>query len=102
MNRDGKICQTLEMGKTGLVCFKLGSMSQIWLSNAADKGVLILVFVCLMFLLQAYHSGLLQKLLGGDTNEETEAYDYDLIVIGGGSGGLACSKVSILLGAYVI
>lgn len=38
---------------------------------------------------QAHRDGLLQQLLGG----ENEAYDYDLIVIGGGSGGLACSKV---------
>ncbi len=26
-------------------------------------------------------------------NEDLDSYDYDLIVIGGGSGGLACSKV---------
>lgn len=46
-----------------------------------------------MSFLQAYHSGLLQKLLGDGKGEEMEAYDYDLIVIGGGSGGLSCSKV---------
>jgi len=28
-------------------------------------------------------------------------YDYDLIVIGGGSGGLACAKKASLLGAKV-
>ncbi|KAF3855764.1 hypothetical protein F7725_016487 [Dissostichus mawsoni] len=38
--------------------------------------------------LQAHKDGSLQQLLCA----ETEAYDYDLIVIGGGSGGLACSK----------
>lgn len=38
---------------------------------------------------QAHRDGLLQQLLGA----ENESYDYDLIVIGGGSGGLACSKV---------
>lgn len=38
---------------------------------------------------QAHKDGSLQQLLSG----EKEAYDYDLIVIGGGSGGLACSKV---------
>lgn len=37
---------------------------------------------------QAHQSGLLQKLLQDDP-----AYDYDLIVIGGGSGGLACAQV---------
>lgn len=26
-------------------------------------------------------------------NPPTEKYDYDLVVIGGGSGGLSCSKV---------
>ena len=26
-------------------------------------------------------------------NPPTESYDYDLVVIGGGSGGLSCSKV---------
>ena len=28
-------------------------------------------------------------------NDELDSYDYDLIVIGGGSGGLACSKVCL-------
>ncbi|KAJ6668311.1 hypothetical protein lerEdw1_015688 [Lerista edwardsae] len=51
---------------------------------------------------QAYHSGLLQKLLGSGKNEDLEAYDYDLIVIGGGSGGLACSKEAALLGKKVM
>lgn len=27
------------------------------------------------------------------TDDDLDSYDYDLIVIGGGSGGLACSKV---------
>lgn len=40
---------------------------------------------------QAYHDGSLQKLLGD--SKDAEPYDYDLIIIGGGSGGLACSKV---------
>ncbi|RMB98890.1 hypothetical protein DUI87_24434 [Hirundo rustica rustica] len=39
---------------------------------------------------QAYQDGSLQKLLGD--NQITEPYEYDLIIIGGGSGGLACSK----------
>ena len=28
---------------------------------------------------------------------EGESYDFDLIVIGGGSGGLACAKVVVIL-----
>ena len=28
-----------------------------------------------------------------DSFDRNHAYDYDLVVIGGGSGGLACSKV---------
>lgn len=28
-------------------------------------------------------------------NPSAEKYDYDLVVIGGGSGGLACSKVML-------
>ncbi|KAG5836100.1 thioredoxin reductase 3 [Anguilla anguilla] len=47
--------------------------------------------------MQAHQDGLLQQLLGGG-----EAYDYDLIVIGGGSGGLACSKEASLLGKKVM
>uniref|UniRef100_A0A8C6UKD4 thioredoxin-disulfide reductase (NADPH) n=1 Tax=Neogobius melanostomus TaxID=47308 RepID=A0A8C6UKD4_9GOBI len=39
--------------------------------------------------MQAHKDGSLQQLLSG----EKENYDYDLIVIGGGSGGLACSKL---------
>uniref|UniRef100_A0AAY4EIA3 thioredoxin-disulfide reductase (NADPH) n=1 Tax=Denticeps clupeoides TaxID=299321 RepID=A0AAY4EIA3_9TELE len=40
--------------------------------------------------------GLLKQLLDGET------YEYDLIVIGGGSGGLACSKEAALLGKNVM
>uniref|UniRef100_A0A182QER2 thioredoxin-disulfide reductase (NADPH) n=1 Tax=Anopheles farauti TaxID=69004 RepID=A0A182QER2_9DIPT len=32
---------------------------------------------------------------------EKENYDYDLVVIGGGSGGLACAKQAVQLGAKV-
>ncbi|XP_010764044.1 thioredoxin reductase 3-like, partial [Notothenia coriiceps] len=48
--------------------------------------------------LQAHKDGSLQQLLCA----ETEAYDYDLIVIGGGSGGLACSKEAAALGKKAI
>ena len=29
--------------------------------------------------------------------DDLDSYDYDLIVVGGGSGGLACSKVFHLI-----
>ena len=38
----------------------------------------------------AFNDGRLLKLISGDDKD----YDYDLFIIGGGSGGLACSKVS--------
>ncbi len=41
----------------------------------------------------AYSNGTLENMLSADS----EKYDYDLIVIGGGSGGLAASKVDFLL-----
>uniref|UniRef100_A0A8C5BLN8 thioredoxin-disulfide reductase (NADPH) n=1 Tax=Gadus morhua TaxID=8049 RepID=A0A8C5BLN8_GADMO len=46
----------------------------------------------------AHTDGLLQQLL----NPDAETYDYDLIVIGGGSGGLACSKEAATLGKKVM
>ncbi|MGH0145110.1 UNVERIFIED_CONTAM: hypothetical protein FKN15_024465 [Acipenser sinensis] len=48
--------------------------------------------------LQAHKDGTLQKLLEGSN----ETYEYDLIVIGGGSGGLACSKEAATLGKKVL
>ncbi|KAK7154743.1 hypothetical protein R3I93_009635 [Phoxinus phoxinus] len=48
--------------------------------------------------MKAHSDGVLQKLLG----EGSEVYDYDLIVIGGGSGGLACSKEAAGLGKKVM
>ena len=43
------------------------------------------------------HRGWIRRLgrLKGELNYGTSVYDYDLIVIGGGSGGLAASKVRI-------
>lgn len=51
----------------------------------------------------AHKQGRLEKLLK-KASEKIDAdaqYDYDLIVIGGGSGGLACSKAAAGLGAKV-
>uniref|UniRef100_A0A8C1BKJ7 thioredoxin-disulfide reductase (NADPH) n=1 Tax=Cyprinus carpio carpio TaxID=630221 RepID=A0A8C1BKJ7_CYPCA len=48
--------------------------------------------------MKAHKDGDLQKLLG----EGREVYEYDLIVIGGGSGGLACSKEAAALGKKVM
>ncbi|XP_034499417.1 thioredoxin reductase 1, cytoplasmic isoform X3 [Ailuropoda melanoleuca] len=43
--------------------------------------------------LKAYQEGRLQKLLKMNGSEDLpEAYDYDLIIVGGGSGGLAAAK----------
>lgn len=49
---------------------------------------------------KAYENGTLQRILGDVKDAET--YDYDLIVIGGGSGGLACSKEAATLGKKVM
>ncbi|XP_055473394.1 thioredoxin reductase 3 [Psammomys obesus] len=46
---------------------------------------------------QAHQNGLLQKLLQDD-----KANDYDLIIIGGGSGGLSCAKEAANLGRKVM
>ncbi|XP_068598034.1 thioredoxin reductase 3 [Brachionichthys hirsutus] len=48
--------------------------------------------------MQARKDGSLQQLLNG----AGETYDYDLIVLGGGSGGLACSKEAATLGKKVM
>ncbi|XP_054992840.1 thioredoxin reductase 3 [Sorex araneus] len=47
--------------------------------------------------LQAHQSGLLKQLLQGEAG-----YDYDLIVLGGGSGGLACAQEAAVLGKKVL
>ena len=46
---------------------------------------------------QAHANGRLASLLNGGGGEPQ--YDYDVLVVGGGSGGLACSKEAAALGA---
>ncbi len=52
-------------------------------------------------LMKAKGDGRLDKILRNEVVEEKQTYDYDLIVIGGGSGGLACSKTAANNGAKV-
>lgn len=50
--------------------------------------------------LTAHSEGRLEKLLNkSEETESDETYDYDFVVIGGGSGGLAASKMAATLGA---
>lgn len=49
----------------------------------------------------AFSSGALSRMIlegerQRDPFEAGNSYDYDLVVIGGGSGGLACAKVTLL------
>lgn len=43
--------------------------------------------------LKAHSEGRIERLFAPQEADNDVQYDYDLIVIGGGSGGLACSKV---------
>ncbi|XP_077195845.1 thioredoxin reductase 1, cytoplasmic isoform X2 [Paroedura picta] len=52
--------------------------------------------------LQAHKEGTLKKMLEVNGQAEGHSYDYDLIVIGGGSGGLAASKEAAKLGKKVL
>ncbi|PNJ83107.1 TXNRD1 isoform 18, partial [Pongo abelii] len=52
---------------------------------------------------EAYQEGRLQKLLKMNGPEDLpESYDYDLIIIGGGSGGLAAAKEAAQYGKKVM
>lgn len=50
---------------------------------------------------KANTDGRLAKLLNEERIEDDNQYDYDMVVIGGGSGGLACSKAAAAAGAKV-
>lgn len=51
--------------------------------------------------LTAHSEGRLAKLFNPEEAKQEEKYDYDMLIIGGGSGGLACSKAAAELGAKV-
>ena len=51
--------------------------------------------------LKAHTEGRLAKLLNQEEVKDDTQYDYDMVVIGGGSGGLACSKAAAANGAKV-
>ncbi|KAM9311031.1 thioredoxin reductase 1, cytoplasmic-like [Gastrophryne carolinensis] len=53
-------------------------------------------------IIQLSKDGLFQKLLEDKEDKQKDAYDYDLIVIGGGSGGLAASKEAASYGMKVL
>ncbi|KAM5169916.1 thioredoxin reductase 1, cytoplasmic [Mantella aurantiaca] len=52
--------------------------------------------------IQLSKDGLFQKLLEGKEDKPKDTYDFDLIVIGGGSGGLAASKEAAKFGKKVL
>uniref|UniRef100_A0A670YM66 Thioredoxin reductase 1, cytoplasmic n=2 Tax=Pseudonaja textilis TaxID=8673 RepID=A0A670YM66_PSETE len=51
---------------------------------------------------KAHREGAFLKLLEGNWQTKQASYDYDLIVIGGGSGGLAASKEAATFGKNVL
>jgi len=51
--------------------------------------------------LKAHTEGRLAKIFNPEEVKDDVKYDYDMIVIGGGSGGLACSKAAAANGAKV-
>ncbi|KAL7982339.1 hypothetical protein Chor_009937 [Crotalus horridus] len=53
-------------------------------------------------IVKTHREGAFLKLLEGNRQMKQASYDYDLIVIGGGSGGLAASKEAAILGKNVL
>lgn len=81
---NGPVIQETLLGKTGQKTVPNVFINGKHLGGASDTE-------------QAFKEGRLQQLLAGDNTQ----YDFDLFVIGGGSGGLACSKEAVQYGVKV-
>lgn len=64
--------------------------------NFLDIAAFRIKFCFLLLILQVYQDGVPQKLTMNGSENLPNSYDYDLIIIGGGSGGLAAAKARSL------
>lgn len=81
---NGDAIQEILLAKTGQKTVPNTFINGLHLGGASDAEA-------------AFKDGRLQQMLLGDST----TYDYDLFVVGGGSGGLACSKEAVRFGAKV-
>lgn len=88
---DGAAIQSYLIEKTGQKTVPMTFINGVRLGGCDDT-------------LKAHQEGHLMSLIGAQPSldaPELESYEYDLVVIGGGSGGLAASKRAVELGAKV-